>query len=222
MILQFNIQNGMNQDMLEIQADLLTKRIELPVYADADPLKILTDVEDAISSLDLRAEELIECAAGEEGGGFFSSISTSEIVQLLAIPEPGAPKKRGRRPKQRQLGELPVKKARAADARWDDEEGQKRRRHVDPATCERDYSEDEIEFMKALNLYKKLNGRLFPTCSETLEVIRRLGYVKMPPVRDSALDEPAWAAADSWPAAEECREIACAFWPKDEVVTFTV
>ena len=54
-----------------------------------------------------------------------------------------------------------------------------RRRQIDPTTCERDYSNDEIEFMRALDEYKRRNGRMFPTCSEILEVIRDLGYVRL-------------------------------------------
>ncbi len=54
-----------------------------------------------------------------------------------------------------------------------------RRRHIDPTTCERDYSGDEIEFMRAMDDYKRSAGRMFPTCSEVLEVIRALGYVKL-------------------------------------------
>ena len=54
-----------------------------------------------------------------------------------------------------------------------------RRRHIDPTTCERDYSGDEIEFMKAMDDYKRASGRMFPTCSEVLEVIRSLGYLKL-------------------------------------------
>jgi hypothetical protein len=53
-----------------------------------------------------------------------------------------------------------------------------RRRQIDPTTCERDYSSDEIEFMQALDAYKRASGRMFPTCSEILEVIRNLGYVR--------------------------------------------
>jgi hypothetical protein len=53
-----------------------------------------------------------------------------------------------------------------------------RRRQIDPTTCERDYSFDEVEFMNALDEYKRKNGRMFPTCSEILEVIRDLGYAK--------------------------------------------
>ena len=54
-----------------------------------------------------------------------------------------------------------------------------RRRHIDPTTCERDYSQDEIEFMRAMDDYKCRSGRMFPTCSEVLEVVRDLGYVKL-------------------------------------------
>jgi hypothetical protein len=55
-----------------------------------------------------------------------------------------------------------------------------RRRQIDPTTCERDYSDEEIEFMQAMDAYKRASGRMFPTCSEILEVIRHLGYVRMP------------------------------------------
>ena len=55
-----------------------------------------------------------------------------------------------------------------------------RRRQIDPTTCERDYTAEEIEFMSALDAYKRSSGRMFPTCSEVLEVIRALGYEKQP------------------------------------------
>ena len=53
-----------------------------------------------------------------------------------------------------------------------------RRRLIDPTTCERDYSLDEVEFMKAMDDYKRKSGRMFPTWSEVLEVVRGLGYIK--------------------------------------------
>ena len=56
-----------------------------------------------------------------------------------------------------------------------------RRRQIDPTTCERDYSEEEVGFMNAMDEYKRTSGRMFPTCSEVLEVIRGLGYVKLTP-----------------------------------------
>ena len=53
-----------------------------------------------------------------------------------------------------------------------------RRRQIDPTTCERDYSPAEVEFMSALDDYKRRSGRMFPTCSEILEVVKALGYEK--------------------------------------------
>ena len=51
-----------------------------------------------------------------------------------------------------------------------------RRRFVDPTTCDRDYGSEELEFMRALDGYKRASGRMFPTCSEILEVLHSLGY----------------------------------------------
>src|SRR5262245_65202514 len=51
-----------------------------------------------------------------------------------------------------------------------------RRRQVDPTTCERDYTGNEVEFMRAMDTYKRLSGRQFPTWSEVLEVIHAMGY----------------------------------------------
>ena len=62
-----------------------------------------------------------------------------------------------------------------------------RRRQIDPTTCERDYSGDELEFMRAMDDYKRRNGRMFPTCSEILEVVRAIGYSKQPNTASSTL-----------------------------------
>ena len=56
-----------------------------------------------------------------------------------------------------------------------------RRRFVDPTTCEREYTDEELEFMHAMQEYKKSSGRMFPTWSEILEVLRALGYEKADP-----------------------------------------
>ena len=55
-----------------------------------------------------------------------------------------------------------------------------RRRFVDPTTSEREYTRAEVEFMLAMKEYKDRSGRMFPTWSEVLEVLRRLGYEKVP------------------------------------------
>ena len=72
-----------------------------------------------------------------------------------------------------------------------------RRRQIDPTTCERDYTDDEIEFMNALDTYKRASGRMFPTCSEVLEVVRSLGYVRLSPNESAAhgIEQSAPAAA---------------------------
>ena len=54
-----------------------------------------------------------------------------------------------------------------------------RRRQIDPTTCERDYSDQQIEFMRAMDDYKRKSGRPFPTWSEVLEVLLSLGYRKV-------------------------------------------
>ncbi len=83
-------------------------------------------------------------------------------------------------PNDRRKRNIPVaadrrRAANAAKARQSSE----RRRLIDPTTCERDYSEDESEFMKAMDRYKRENRRPFPTWSEVLEVMRSLGYRKV-------------------------------------------
>lgn len=79
---------------------------------------------------------------------------------------------------------------RAANAR----QASGRRRFVDPTTCEREYSVAEMEFMQAMHDYKHSSGRMFPTWSEVLEVLKKLGYEK--PTRPaSAAVLPAGAKA---------------------------
>jgi hypothetical protein len=71
-----------------------------------------------------------------------------------------------------------VERRSGKDRRQEQREGGKgeRRRQVDPTTCEKDYSDEEIIFMKAMDQYKRANRRPFPTWSEVLEVLRSLGY----------------------------------------------
>ncbi len=67
------------------------------------------------------------------------------------------------------------RKANSAEKRRNSE----RRRQIDPTTCERDYTDEEIAFMKAMDQYKRDNRRPFPTWSEVLEVLLALGYRKV-------------------------------------------
>jgi hypothetical protein len=51
----------------------------------------------------------------------------------------------------------------------------------DPAVAEHmDYSDDELEFLRAMDKYKQSTGYQFPTLAETLQVVRSLGYEKPP------------------------------------------
>lgn len=103
----------------------------------------------------------------------------------------------------------------------------RRRRQIDPTTCERDYTNDEIEFMNALNEYKRSSGRMFPTCSEILEVIRSLGYVRQPiddepdeaqsPMAATPLQSGTPALAGSDDGGNQ--EIVTIFWSADSVQT---
>ena len=76
-------------------------------------------------------------------------------------------------------GRASAQATRAAQARLTNE----RRKRVDPTTCDRDYSPAELEFMLAMSQYKHKSGRMFPTWSEVLEVVRELGYEKSQTVR---------------------------------------
>ena len=82
-----------------------------------------------------------------------------------------------RRPNDRRKRNIPV----AVDRRKPGSDRRKleRRRQVDPTTCERDYTVADVEFMKAMDQYKRDNRRPFPTWSEVLEVLRALGYRKV-------------------------------------------
>ena len=91
--------------------------------------------------------------------------------QLDKLNETGKRKKGDRRKKK-----TPAEAAAMAPAV---ERRKKRRRQIDPTTCEREYSDPEIEFMQAMDEYKSASGRMFPTCSEILEVLTNMGYRKV-------------------------------------------
>lgn len=78
-----------------------------------------------------------------------------------------------RRQVERRKQNIPV----ATDRRKGERRQQgERRRQIDPTTCERDYTDHEIEFMRAMDQYKRDNRRPFPTWSEVLQVLHALGY----------------------------------------------
>jgi hypothetical protein len=96
-------------------------------------------------------------------------MSSQQLPDALAVTE--------RRSNDRRKRNIPVAIERRSgkDRRTQGE----RRRQIDPTTCERDYTDDEIQFMKSMDQYKRDNRRPFPTWSEVLEVLRALGYRKV-------------------------------------------
>ena len=99
-------------------------------------------------------------------------------------------------PNDRRKRVIPVATDRRAQNAAEKRKKSERRRLIDPTTCERDYSDDETDFMKAMDRYKRDNRRPFPTWSEVLEVMRSLGYRKVaeptdiPGARRAAPAEP--------------------------------
>lgn len=65
---------------------------------------------------------------------------------------------------------------------------------------------EQFLFLKAIDVYKRVNDRPFPTWTEVLEVIRKLGY------RKTAASELSLDAAEDWTEPAD----APAFPPTDE------
>ena len=55
-------------------------------------------------------------------------------------------------------------------------EKQNRRRRVDPTTFEKQYTDEEIEFMNAIQQFKMQSGKAFPTHGDSLRIAIGLGY----------------------------------------------
>jgi hypothetical protein len=51
-----------------------------------------------------------------------------------------------------------------------------RRRRIDPTTFDKQYTDDEMEFMNAVQRFKEQSGRAFPSYGEVLTIAVRLGY----------------------------------------------
>jgi hypothetical protein len=70
-----------------------------------------------------------------------------------------------------------------------------RRRRIDPTTFDKQYTDDEMEFMNAMQRFKERSGKSFPTFREVLRVLIDLGYRRIivepdPSSADSEFDEP--------------------------------
>lgn len=55
----------------------------------------------------------------------------------------------------------------------------RRRSDARKAAEEGQMSDEQFEFLMAIDEYKRKNGRLFPTWTEVLEVIKAIGYRKV-------------------------------------------
>ena len=69
-----------------------------------------------------------------------------------------------------------------------------RRRRIDPTTFDKQYSDDEMEFMNAMQRYKESSGKSFPTYREVIKVVVGLGYRRAvdepdPTLTDACLDD---------------------------------
>jgi hypothetical protein len=70
-----------------------------------------------------------------------------------------------------------------------------RRRRIDPTTFDKQYTDDEMEFMNAMQRFKEQSGKNFPTYREVLRVLVDLGYRRVlfepdPALSESDFDEP--------------------------------
>jgi hypothetical protein len=63
-----------------------------------------------------------------------------------------------------------------------------RRRRIDPTTFEKQYTEDEMEFMNAMQRYKVQSGKAFPSHGDVLRVAHELGYRRL--IDDNAREIP--------------------------------
>jgi hypothetical protein len=59
-----------------------------------------------------------------------------------------------------------------------------RRRRIDPTTFEKQYTEDELEFMNAMQQFKVQSCKSFPSHGDVLRVAFSLGYRKVVPSHD--------------------------------------
>jgi hypothetical protein len=66
-----------------------------------------------------------------------------------------------------------------------------RRRRIDPTTFDKQYTDDELEFMNAMQRFKEETSKAFPSYAEVLSVATRLGYRRL--VLD---DETSWESIE--------------------------
>lgn len=83
-----------------------------------------------------------------------------------------------------------------------------RRKRIDPTTFEKQYSDEEMEFMTAMQRYKVQSGKPFPSHGEVLKVASKLGYRKLveddeTPISDSQEEESNESSPPGHPASAD-------------------
>jgi hypothetical protein len=80
---------------------------------------------------------------------------------------------------------------RRADTGLERRRGPGRRRSDDRKAAEEgEMTTEQFEFCMAIQMYKKVNKKMYPTWTEVLEVIRQLGYRKVMPRNIKLADVP--------------------------------
>ena len=72
-----------------------------------------------------------------------------------------------------------------------------RRKRIDPTTFEKQYTDDELEFMNAMQKFKERTGKSFPTHGEVIKVAVSLGYRK--PLADDSSSSHDSGMIVPWP-----------------------
>src|SRR6476469_1483806 len=109
---------------------------------------------------------------------------TAPIFDPAAYPEDTLIHERRNGGDRRQAGTLPE----AIEPVPQRREKHDRRRRIDPTTFEKQYTDDEIEFMNAIQRFKTQNGKSFPTHGDVLRVAISLGY-RRPMSEEDGLDD---------------------------------
>jgi hypothetical protein len=79
----------------------------------------------------------------------------------------------------------------------------RRRPEFNRAAEEGEFTSEQFLFVMAINAFKKANNKSFPTWTEVLEVIRRLGYRKTQPIDLNLPNVDDWTEPADAPAMPE-------------------
>jgi hypothetical protein len=82
-----------------------------------------------------------------------------------------------------------IKDQQVPPSRGERQPKKERRRRIDPTTFDKQYSDDEMEFMNAVQRFKEQSGKAFPSHGEVLKIAVRLGYRQF-------IEEPGPASQD--------------------------